>query len=80
MMPSALAREDRVRIRLLMPIAEAERLEIELTGAACTARTARLLDQLWLRSVLVEQWRRTRLSERAGFALRSDRILEALDP
>ncbi len=34
--------------------------------------------KLWLRSALIEQWRRTRLSERAAFEARADRILSAL--
>lgn len=38
------------------------------------------LDQLWLRSVLVEQRRRTNTAERGRFDARADRILEALDP
>lgn len=38
------------------------------------------LDQLWLRSVFVEQRRRTNTAERVRFDARADRILEALDP
>lgn len=38
------------------------------------------LDQLWLRSVLVEQRRRTNTAARTRFDARADRILEALDP
>jgi hypothetical protein len=41
---------------------------------------ARVVDQLWLRSVLIEQWRRTRIAERPAFVERADRILAALDP
>jgi hypothetical protein len=63
-----------------MPMGEAEQLEAQLTGLRRTAEVARLLDQLWLRSVLIEQWRRTRLNERAGFSRRADRLLSALDP
>jgi hypothetical protein len=40
----------------------------------------RVTDQLWLRSVFVEQLRRTRIDERGVFAIRADRLLEALDP
>lgn len=68
------------RVRLLMHLAEAEALEIRLTGRPANPDVIRLLDQLWLRSVLIEQWRRTRLSERAAFARRADRLLSALDP
>ena len=68
------------RVRLLMPMDEAGRLGTQLTGAPRTPTVARLLDQLWLRSALVEQWRRTRLNERAEFERRADRILAALDP
>ena len=39
----------------------------------------RRLDQLWLRAVLIEQWRRTPLVERASFEIQADHILSALD-
>ncbi len=39
----------------------------------------RRLDQLWLRAVLIEQWRRTPLAERATFEAQADFILSALD-
>jgi hypothetical protein len=44
------------------------------------ATVQRLMDQLWLRSVLVEQRRRTRIAERDAFDRRADVILAALDP
>ena len=67
------------RVRLLMPLTSAAALADLLEGD--TAIDAeRVLDQLWLRSVLVEQWRRTRISERAAFEQRADRVLAALDP
>jgi hypothetical protein len=40
----------------------------------------RVVDQLWLRSVLIEQRRRTRIAERSAFEARADRMLAALDP
>lgn len=40
----------------------------------------RVHDQLWLRTVLIEQRRRTALAERAAFDARADRLLELLDP
>jgi hypothetical protein len=40
----------------------------------------RVLDQLWLRAVFVEQRRRTQIAERSTFDARADRILIALDP
>jgi hypothetical protein len=62
-----------------MPLASAEALADLLEGDA-SADAERLLDQLWLRSALIEQWRRTRISERRAFEVRADRILAALDP
>lgn len=41
---------------------------------------AAVSDQLWLKAVLVEQRRRTRIAERPAFDARADRILELLDP
>lgn len=37
-------------------------------------------DQLWLRTVLIEQFRRTNLGERDAFIARADGILAQLDP
>lgn len=62
------------------------RLHLSISGAQLTA--ARLLaerglpsavalrDLLWLRAVLIEQWRRTPVLERRRFERRADRILE----
>jgi hypothetical protein len=69
----------RPRVRLRMPLRDAEELARRLSAVALTPTIQRVLDQLWLRSVLMEQWRRTRLSERADFERRADRILAALD-
>lgn len=68
------------RIRLFMPLRDADELAHRLAAEALTPQVQRLLDQLWLRSVLIEQWRRTGLSERGEFHRRADRILGALDP
>jgi hypothetical protein len=40
----------------------------------------RVLDQIWLRAVFVEQRRRTNIAERPALEARADRLLEALDP
>lgn len=39
-----------------------------------------VMDQLWLRTVLIEQRRRVPIVERAAFDERADRLLAALDP
>jgi hypothetical protein len=69
-----------IRIRLLMPLQDAEELAERLSATENRTEVQRLLDQLWLRSVLIEQWRRTRLAERGEFERRADRILGGLDP
>jgi hypothetical protein len=62
-----------------LSIAEAERLAVELEpGQPASPGVQRLLDKLWLRSVMVEQLRRTNRGERAAFVERCDRILDAL--
>lgn len=45
-----------------------------------TVRESRILDQLWLRTVMVEEWRRTHRAEREAFEACADRLLAALDP
>ena len=72
--------EASARVRLLMRLEDAESLSERLCAAELSPALQRLLDQLWLRSVLIEQWRRTRLAERGEFQQRADRLLEALDP
>jgi hypothetical protein len=67
------------RVRLFLPIETAEQLETQLVLTARTPEIQRLLDQLWLRTALIEQWRRMRLSERPDFIERADRVLAALD-
>jgi hypothetical protein len=39
-----------------------------------------VMDQFWLRTVLIEQRRRMRVTERDDFDARADRILAQLDP
>jgi hypothetical protein len=68
------------QVRLLMPLVDADALAKRLTGVPRTPTIERVLDQLWLRSALIEQWRRTILAERADFEGRANRILGALDP
>ena len=68
------------RVRLLMPLGDADVLARQLTAVARTRAIDCILDQLWLRSVLIEQWRRTSLVERADFEARANRVLAALDP
>jgi hypothetical protein len=68
------------RVRLLMHVADAERLADLLSAQIPAEDEQRLLDQLWLRTVLIEQWRRSRVAERSAFELRADQVLTALDP
>lgn len=66
-------------MRLLMSVADAERLA-DLLSAQIPAKDEQcLLDQLWLRTILIEQQRRIRRAERTDFRIRADRLLEALD-
>jgi hypothetical protein len=67
------------QVRMGMSVAEGEALaDIVLRCPEDVA--ARVADQLWLRTVLIEQQRRMLLDERGRFAVRADRILAALDP
>lgn len=68
------------RVRLLMSVADAQALADQFSAQISSRSEQRLLDQLWLRTVLIEQHRRVRRIERIGFRLRADRLLEALDP
>jgi hypothetical protein len=58
---------------------DALRLGEHLLGIRGSKEERRNLDQLWLRSVLIEQWRRTPRAERGRFEVRADRLLRALD-
>lgn len=68
-----------VAVRMDMPVADGEWLDDNLRRMPADVRY-RVLDQLWLRTILIEQRRRTRLAERRAFARRADRMLELLDP
>lgn len=67
-------------IRMGLGAMEAALLAERLVDATHAVDHGRLLDQLWLRTVFIEQWRRTRISERLDFEQRADRMLAALDP
>ena len=58
----------------------AERLAEHLIDVRGTLRETVLCEQLWLRTVLVEQRRRTVTGERTAFDAQADRLLAALDP
>lgn len=66
-------------VRMDLPMDVAERFADVLPRVDAELRD-RIHDQLWLRSVFIEQRRRTPRAERDGFNERADRILEALDP
>jgi hypothetical protein len=68
------------RVRLAMSLPEAQALSEVLALRSVGVDGQRLLDQLWLRTVLIEQQRRIRCVERTDFRIRADRLLEALDP
>ena len=67
------------RVRMGDSADEARRTAAWLLGAR-GADGQRVLDQLWLRTILVEQRRRELLSSRPNFDERADRVLAALDP
>lgn len=50
---------------------------IELRG---TEAADRIHDQLWLRTVLIEQRRHVRIAERSKYNARGDRVLTAIGP
>lgn len=66
-------------VRMGMSVAEGESLSELMPRLPVDVRD-RVLDQIWLRSVLVEQRRRTTIAERDTFDARADAILEELDP
>lgn len=66
-------------VRMGMGAAESQELA-DLLPRCPEDVEARLHDQFWLRSVFIEQQRRTRIAERSRFCARADRILAALDP
>jgi hypothetical protein len=79
-MPVSYADEGIPQVRLSMSVAEAQAMAELLSSGSVGADEQRLLDQLWLRTVLIEQWRRVRVLERPAFARRADQVLAALDP
>jgi hypothetical protein len=68
------------KVRLSMTLVDAQALAELLTLQRAGPGRQRILDQLWLRTALIEQWRRTRVAERSAFQERADRTLSALDP
>jgi hypothetical protein len=67
------------RVRLLMSVIDAEGLADLLSSRIPAKDEQRLLDQLWLRTVLIEQRRRIRREERVAFTIRADRMLKVFD-
>ena len=64
-----------VQVRMAMSTEAAAAAQAELVGGGDHQR---LLDQLWLRSGLIEQRRRTPIAERSHFDARANRILARL--
>lgn len=71
-------REGEVPLRLGMSLSEAERLSARLLTERGSPSVLLLRELVWLRAVLIEQWRRTPAAERQRFTRRADRILERL--
>lgn len=67
------------RVRVTMAIADAEALSTLMLDAP-PAVSEQLSDQLWLRTVLLEQRRRTPRADRGAYDTVADRILQRLDP
>jgi hypothetical protein len=63
-----------------MSIAEGGMLADVLAASGGDADGCRLLDQLWLRTILIDQMRRVRRNERTEYRGRAERILAMLDP
>jgi hypothetical protein len=70
--------ETDVPLRMCMSLSEAERLSARLLAVRGSPSVLLLRELVWLRAVLIEQWRRTPAAERRRFAKRADRILEQL--
>jgi hypothetical protein len=70
---------EHVQVRMGSTAADAERLD-ELLHRLPLDVQERVVDQVWLRAVFVEQRRRTNVRERAAFEARADKLLAALDP
>jgi hypothetical protein len=67
-------------VRIGLSVTAADALADRLIDKSHRESHERLLDQLWLRTMLIEQRRRVRLSERPAFDRRADKLLAALDP
>lgn len=67
-----------VPVRMGMTLADAEMLERRLLAERCSGWALRLRELLWLRAILIEQWRKTPVIEREAFEERADRVLEQL--
>src|SRR5437867_504315 len=59
-----------------MSLADAAELNTGLLNARGSPMAAALRDALWLRTALMEQWRRTPASERKRFEVRANRLLQ----
>lgn len=62
--------------RMHLSIAGAELVAARLLAERGLPSAVAMRDLLWLRAVLIEQWRRTPVRERRRFERRADRILE----
>jgi hypothetical protein len=67
-------------VRMTMTARLVEHLADHLIDVRGTEREQVLCQQLWLRTVLIEQRRRTVMAERTAFDAQADRLLAALDP
>jgi quinol monooxygenase YgiN len=65
-----------VSLGLSISLADAEHLSAHLVAERGSLSADALRETLWLRAVLLEQWRRTPIVERHRFARRADRVLE----
>jgi hypothetical protein len=68
-----------VPLRFSMSSADTERVCAQLLAGRGSPSAVALRELIWLRAVLIEQWRRTPVVERDRFAQRADRILGQLD-
>ena len=62
-------------VHLRLSESQAQELRAELIRCRGTPRAAALRDALWLRTILIEQLRKTPIADRAGFGRRADRLL-----
>jgi hypothetical protein len=63
-------------VRLQMSLENAQAVSERLVLVRAFRSSSELRDSLWLRAVLIEQWRRTPAAERRRFERRADRVLE----